>query len=104
MTAADGSKPLCFDICLKTAVRKRVGMDVILVSGNQYSAFVIDSVQEGGRLDRWNQSSEPPYQAQTGDCIVQVNGVDSSQTLSKMAEEFAQEHQEVNFTVLRGSP
>lgn len=93
-----------FDVTLDHTKTKRVGMDVIMVSGNSMCGFVVERVMEGGRVDTWNKQSRAPYTVQTGDYIVQVNGIGNWQSLSKMAEEFVKEGQQVSFTIQRGPP
>jgi hypothetical protein len=99
-----GEDALRFDVMLEPARNKRIGMDVILVSGNQLCGFVVEHVKDGGRVEMWNKSKPHPFRVQTGDYIIQVNGVGNWQSLSKMAEEFAKENREVCFTIQRGPP
>jgi hypothetical protein len=99
--ASFGQGDLRFDVTLENSKGKRVGMDVIMVSGNQLCGFVVERVMEGGRVDMWNKQNQPPYTVQTGDYIVQVNGVGNWQSLSQMAEEFVKEGRQVSFTVQR---
>jgi len=62
---------------------------------------VVERVMSGGWVDLWNQRSHPPYIVQAHDCIVQVNGIDTWQNLSRMAEELRSDCLQVRFTVQR---
>lgn len=90
-----------FDVELEKAPGTRMGIDVMLVTGNGLYGLVVERVAEGGAVDLWNKRSRTPYRVRLGDCIVQVNGIGNWDNLAKMAEEFTRDCRHVRFTVQR---
>lgn len=91
----------CFEVILEPCKGKRVGIDVILMSGNGLSGFVIERITKGGRVDLWNRTSQPPHKVLPGDYIVEVNGYSSWSELPRMAEEFTKANEQLRFCVQR---
>jgi len=91
-----------FEVELDKPVGAKLGIDVMLVSGNGQRGLVVGSVLEGGCVDLWNRCHEPPNQVQRNDYIVQVNNIGAENGLTKMAEEFATDRCICRFTIQRG--
>jgi len=97
-----GDEPFCFEVYVDKPTGMKLGIEVMLVTGNRVGGLVVDGISPGGCVDAWNRQSQPPYQVQSGDFIVQVNGIGRSHAFSKLAEEFAKDRPSVSFTVQRG--
>lgn len=82
-----GGQPVFFEVDLEKRTGEKLAVDVMLVMGNKVSGLVVERVDEGGCMHRWNTNSNSPYKVQSGDYIVQVNGVAGWQNLQRMAEE-----------------
>ncbi|CAE8651207.1 unnamed protein product, partial [Polarella glacialis] len=77
----------------------RLGIEVAVAKSSVGNGLLVEQVGDGGLVDRWNKTSTPPYQVQSGDLILQVNDVSISVSASRMVQEFARDTSQVRFVV-----
>jgi hypothetical protein len=92
---------LRFDVQLEKRQGARLGIDVMLVTGNGLCGLIVERVADGGAVDAWNQRSREPHRVQAGDCIIKVNDIGTGHSIARMAEEFTKLSRSVRFTIQR---
>eukprot|EP00747_Dinoflagellata_sp_TGD_P165536 gnl/TRDRNA2_/TRDRNA2_186923_c0_seq1.p1 gnl/TRDRNA2_/TRDRNA2_186923_c0~~gnl/TRDRNA2_/TRDRNA2_186923_c0_seq1.p1 ORF type:complete len:663 (-),score=97.78 gnl/TRDRNA2_/TRDRNA2_186923_c0_seq1:14-2002(-) len=99
-----GEERIRFSVNLEKKAGTRVGLDVMLFTGNGLYGLVIERVAEGGCIDEWNKMSQDPYRVQVGDCIVQIGDCPvetSGASTAVLAKELSPESTKVSFVVQR---
>jgi len=95
-------KILRFEVEVNKNSRRRLGLDVMVVTGGSSCGLVVQRVTTGGCVDQWNARNRMPYRVQPGDFIIQVNNIQHWQNFARMTDEFARDSTQVRFTVQRG--
>jgi len=67
-----------FEVNLYKPLGTQLGIDVVLFRSVCGSSLIVESVNEGGIVEAWNQQSQEPLRIRSGDFIVKVNGVEGN--------------------------
>lgn len=94
-------QPFTFQVDIEKPLGRKLGVDVMLVTGPGSCGLLVGQVAPGSYVDQWNQRNQWPLKIQKGDLIVAANGINAWTSLPRMAQEFDVDVQRVCFTVQR---
>ena len=95
------AQPFTFQVDIEKPLGHKLGVDVMLVTGQGSCGLLVGQVAPGSYVDQWNKRNQWPLQIQKGDLIVAANGINAWTSLPRMAQEFDVDVQRVCFTVQR---
>ena len=96
-------QPFTFQVDIEKPLGRKLGVDVMLITGQGSCGLLVGQVAPGSYVDQWNKRNQWPLQIQKGDLIVAANGINAWTSLPRMAQEFDVDVQRVCFTVQRSA-